>query len=102
MEEQNNTQRRNLGEGELVTVINKGTEIVVRVLDVGPEGMRIRVPEFLNTGTEIFCQIVIYQGVPPFYVKGRIVKAAMVKDQMEADVKFDIVRVYNFFNEKKE
>ena len=102
MEARRNSQPRNLGEGELTGVVIKGTETVVRVLEVSPEGMRIRVPEFLNTGTEIFCQIVIYQDVPPFYVKGKVVKAMMVKDQMEADVKFDIVRVYNFFNEKKE
>jgi hypothetical protein len=102
MTDKRNAKRRNLGEGQLVIAYINGNEVVVRVLDVSPEGMRIRVPEFLNEGVTIYCKLEIYPDTPPFYIKGTIVRVSMIKGQVEAGVKFDLVRVFNFFKENKE
>ena len=100
MSEHRKASRRSLGDDALITIEAKGRQIVAKALDVSHEGMRIRVPEFLEIGTEVFCEIDIYQDIPSFYVKGAVVRVFKDKDQWEAGVKFDIVRVYNFFDEK--
>ena len=101
MEERRSTQRYNLGEGELIVANINGNEKVIRVLDISPEGMKIRVPEMLELGTEIFVKIEICPETAPFYAQGSVVRVEQVQGKCDAGVKFFIVRVYNFFDETK-
>ena len=101
MVEQRKAKRRSLGNDTYIIIEAKGAEIVARALDVSPEGMRLRIAEFLEIGTEIFSKIDIYQDMHPFYVKGTIVRIFKDRGQWEAGIKFDIVRVYDFFHDKK-
>ena len=100
MEERRKAVRHNLGdEGFIVANIN-GKELVIRVMNISPEGMRVRVPEPMEMGTEIFCKIDICPDTAPFYAQGSVVWIEKVNDKWEAGVKFFITRIYNFFNEK--
>jgi hypothetical protein len=100
MREHRKANRRSLGDETLIVVEVKGREMMAKALDVSPEGMRISLLELLEIGTEIFCKIDIYQNMSSFYAKGTIVRIVKDKGQWEAGVKFDIVRVYDFFHEK--
>ena len=101
MEERRSATRYNLGDDGFVVANINGKEIVVRVINVSTEGMKIRVPECLELGTEIFCKMDICPELSPFYAQGTVVRTEKVQDKWEAAVKFFIVRVYNFFDEKK-
>jgi hypothetical protein len=101
MEERRNVQRYNLGEGELIVANINGEEKVIRVLNISPEGMFIRLPEMLELGAEIFVKIDICPDTAPFYAQGSVVRVTEVNGKCEAGVKFFIARVYNFFEDKK-
>jgi hypothetical protein len=101
MDERRTVQRYILGEGELIVANINGAEKVIRVLDISPEGMRIRVPEMLELGSEIFVKIDICPDTAPFYAQGSVVRVSEVQGKCEAGVKFFIARVYNFFEDKK-
>jgi hypothetical protein len=99
--ENRKTNRRDLGNENVVVIEVNGKKMEVMALDVSPEGMRIRLPEFMGPKTEIYCMIDIFENTPPFYAKGTVVRAFKYKDQWEAGIKFHTVRVYDFKDEKK-
>jgi hypothetical protein len=101
MEERRTAQRYNLGEGEYIVANINGSEKVIRVMNISPEGMLIRLPEMLELGAEIFVKIEICPDTAPFYAQGSVVRVTEVQGKCEAGVKFFIARVYNFFDEKK-
>ena len=82
-----------------VTINGKRTR--ARVLDVSTGGMRIMVDEFMSPETEIFCKIDIFKDIQPFYVKGEVIRVIKKRDEWEVGVKFDTVRIHNFFDIKK-
>jgi|GEM_PF-2363281 hypothetical protein len=103
MHEKRKTVRRSLAPDDLIIVEINGKEKVARVIDVSEGGMRIRVPEVLSMGTEVFCKIDMRrQETPPFYAQGPVIRVSEEKNQCEAAIKFDTVRIYNFLKIKEE
>jgi hypothetical protein len=101
MNEKRMATRRNLGEEYTSDVIINGKKTTVRVLDVSSSGMRLLTPEFLDPEAYLFCKIDIYPDMPPFYVKGSVVRVLRYKGQWDLAVKFDEVMIHNFFDIKK-
>ena len=101
MAEKRKASRRNVM-AEYTSTVNIGDKKqTVRVIDVSSGGMKILSPDFILHDTEVFCKIDIYAGAPPFYVKGKIVRAIKSGDDWELGIQFDTVRVHNFFEIKK-
>ncbi len=100
MGEKRRVMRRVIQPGYADDFIVNNKRQKVRVLDVGPGGMRVLLPEYAGPGSEVFCKIDIYPDITPFYVKGKILRIQVTRDKWEAAVKFDMVRIYNFFEVK--
>jgi len=101
MNDKRKTSRRNMW-AEYTSTVNVGDKKqTVRVIDVSSGGMKILSPDFILHDTEVFCKIDIYPGVPPFYVKGNVVRAVKSGDDWEIGIRFDKVRVHNFLEIKK-
>lgn len=101
MSEKRKTNRHNPDSNYTSNIIFNGKTSAARVLDVSAGGMRLLADEYMLPETEIFCKIDIFPGMKPFYVKGRVVRVLKEKEKWAVGVKFDTVRIYNFFDIKK-
>ena len=102
MRENRKINRRSLGKDYSSDIKVDGKIIKVQVLDVSYGGMRILVSEFLSPESDVYCKIDIFPGMKPFYVKGYVQRVLKSNDKWEIGVKFDLVRIHDFFDMEKD
>jgi c-di-GMP-binding flagellar brake protein YcgR len=91
MEERRKFNRWRAETAERAAITYAGTKEEAEILDISAGGMRVFFPRFVDIGAVIYGEFKILPGRGPFFVRGKVIRAAEREGKWDLGIEFEKV-----------